>query len=780
MASELTLTRRAFVKVGGALFVGVSLPAVLSRGSTVEAAGTTLDPTQLTSWLEIHEDGRILARTGRTETGTSASAFYAQVIAEELDVPATSVTLVMGHTDETPDGGYSAGFLSGAGNLRKVAAYTRQALLGLAATQLGVPAATLTISNGVVSGAGKRVSYADLVRGQQLDLRIPVEGSQPRADPQAGIIWNGGPQDINLGGIRVTGDPPTKPIAQYSVVGQSHERPGIRDIVMGRPVYDGDITVPGMLHARMVRPATAGSTLVSVGRLDRATFPTADVVTSGNLVAVVSPNEWEAVQAAPAVAATTEWTSWSGLPGNDHVIQALRAARWIPSGTRGDSARTDAALAAAAKVISATYEQPYIRHAPIGAYVAIADVKADGSVTVRAQSSHPQAARAHIANTLGIPLAQVTIRWVEGPGQYGRTTYGGDGAMADAAILSKLLGKPVRVQWTFPEDMTWSTVSPAWYADVRAGLDAQGNLVAFESEWYSPHENDARMLGAMLAGLPTMKPGPGAPSITGFPKRNGAVSSVWLYDRALAYEQAFVMENLGNNPAGGGLRGNIMRTPWQRQQNVALEGIITEAAAAAASDPIEFRIRHTSNAACIGVLKAVADAHGWKARPSPSPQAGRTGAKPVSGRGVGVISRSGAPWAAVAEVEVTPSTGVVRLTALTVGVDVGKVINPRHLRSNIEGGAVMGVGEALFEEVTFDTGKVTSTNWNRYRIPRMGDIPEIKTVFMSRNDRGIFGGGEAANAVPPPAIMAAFFDATGVMPRRIPLTPAYVKSLLNA
>ena len=134
----------------------------------------------------------------------------------------------------------------------------------------------------------------------------------------------------------------------------------------------------------------------------------------------------------------------------------------------------------------------------------------------------------------------------------------------------------------------------------------------------------------------------------------------------------------------------------------------------------------------------------------------------------------------MAEVEVTPSTGVVRLTALTVGVDVGKVINPRHLRSNIEGGAVMGVGEALFEEVTFDTSKVTSTNWNRYRIPRMGDIPEIKTVFMSRNDRGLFGGGEAANAVPPPAIMAAFFDATGVMPRRIPLTPAYVKSLLNA
>lgn len=182
----------------------------------------------------------------------------------------------------------------------------------------------------------------------------------------------------------------------------------------------------------------------------------------------------------------------------------------------------------------------------------------------------------------------------------------------------------------------------------------------------------------------------------------------------------------------------------------------------------------------MGVLNAVAEAHGWKSRPSPNPNARRTGSTPVTGRGVGAIERSGGIWAAIADVEVTPSTGAVKLTALTVGVDVGKLMNPRHLRSMMQGGAVMGVGEALFEEVTFDTGKVTSDDWRKYRIPRMADIPEIKTVFTSRNDRGINGGGEAANASAPAAIMAAFFDATGVMPRRIPLTPAYVKSLLQA
>jgi nicotinate dehydrogenase subunit B len=761
-----TLTRRDFVKVGGALFVGMGLPGAFP-GSTAEAAETTLDPTRLASWLEIHEDGRIIARTGRTETGTSVSAFYAQMIAEELDVDPSSITMVMGHTDETPDGGYSAGFLMGGNNQKKVAAYTRQALLGLASTRLGVPVASLTVTKGVVSGEGKSVSYGELVKGQQLDLKIPVSGALARIDPKA-VTGIG-----NLVGITVTGNPPTKPIAQYSVVGTSHERPGIRDIVMGKPTYGGDFTVPGMLHARMVRPATLGSTLVTVGPLDKARFPNAEVVKKGNLVAVVSPNEWEAMQAAQAVAADTKWTPWSGLSGSTNLTSTLRARQWTPVGRRGDAAKADAGLAGAAKTISATYEQAYVRHAPIGAFVAIADVRPDGSVTLWSQTSQPQGARAQIAHTLGVPVEKVVVRWTQGPGQYGRTTNGGDGAMADAAIISQLLGKPVRVQWTIQEDLAWSSVSAGWFADVKAGLDAQGNLVAFRSDWYSPHENDARMIGAILAGAPPLTPQLAA--------AYSAIQTVWPYSKVPGVlEQAHFTANLGADAAGGGLRGNIMRTPSQRQQNYALEGIITEAAAAAGADPIEFRIRHTTNEAFIGIMNATAAAAEWKGRPSPNPGARRTGSTPVRGRGVGTIIRSNAPWVAIAEVEVVPSTGAVRVTQLAIGVDVGKVMNPRHLKSMLEGGAVMGLGEALFEEVTFDSSRVTSTDWTRYRIPKMLDVPEIKTVFTSRNDRGINSGGEAANSAAPIAVVAAFFDATGVMPRRLPLTPAYVKSLLSA
>ncbi len=762
-----SLTRRTFVKVGGALVVSASLPARESAaGAAAETASRTLDASKLASWLELHADGTIVARTGKTETGTASSAFYAQAVAEELDVDPAKVSIIGGHTDETPDGGFSAGFLGGVNNLKKVASYTRQALLGLAAERLGAPVASLKVASGVVTGGGKSVSYADLVKGQQLSLTIPVTGRLARVDPKDPIGIT------DLMGLTVTGNPPLKPTEQYAVVGGNHPRPSIEDIVRGKAVYSGDVKVPGMLHARMIRPATLGSTLVELGKLDKAKFPTAEVVAQKNLVAVVSPNEWEAVSAARAVSALTKWTEWSGLPGSANLTAALRSAKWEDVGRRGDLAKAEAGLAKAARTVAATYEQPYVRHAPMGAFVATADVKADG-ITIWSQSSQSQGARAHIAHIMGVPVEQVVIRWAQGPGQYGRTTFGGDGAMADAAILSKLVGKPVRVQWTLSEDLAWSSTSPGWVADVKIGLDAQGNMAAFKSDWYAPHENDARMIGAVLAGTPTISP----KTKPLFP----AISTVWPYDKVPAVvESAFGTANLANESANGGLRGNIMRTPWQRQQNFALEAAVEEAAAAAKADPIDYRIRHTTDARLIEILKETAQAAGWKSRPSPSADARRTGTTPVRGRGVGVVIRSGAQWVGIAEIEVVPATGVVKVLSFTTGVDVGKVMNPRHLASNIQGGTVMGLGEALFEEVTFDQSKVTSTDWTKYRIPAMGDVPQVKTVFTSRDGRGINGGGEAANTVSANAVAAAFFDATGVQARRVPLTPAYVKSILKA
>jgi CO/xanthine dehydrogenase Mo-binding subunit len=691
------------------------------------------------------------------------SAYYAQAIAEELNVRPETISLLMGDTDKTPDGGYSAGFLSGMSNVRKVAAYTYQALRSMAAIHLGVPASGLTVVDGIVSGNGKSISYGQLVQGQQLDLKIPVTGKPAKADPTE---WVG---ITSLDGFTVAGEPPMTPVNQFRVIGTSYPVPSIPDKVTGKTRWSCDVTLPGMLHARMVRPATLGSTLISVGALDKTQFPTAEIIKTKNLVAVVSPNEWEAISAARSVAAATKWTEWSGLPGSDNLTKTLRAQEWgAPSQNKGNASDVTAALASASTKISATYEQPYVRHAPIGLFVAVADVRSDG-VTVWTHSAQSQGLRARIANTLGTPLERVVVRWLEHSGQYGRTTFGGDGAESDAAILSQLIGKPVRVQWTLQEDLAWSSVSPGWVSDIKGALDANGRLIAVHTAFYSPHMFDPRPLGALLAGKPcsTSKPG-------------GWVATEWPYDKIKnRLEEAYGMPNLAAESAFGGLRGNIMRTPGQRQQNFALEGLINEAAAAASADPIQFRMDHTTDKRLIDILSATAKAAEWKSRPSPNPGAHRTGSSPLTGRGVGIVVRQNAYWVGIAEVVVTPSTGALQVTKFTIGVDPGKVINPRQLDRCMKSGVVMGLSEALKEEVTFDKEKVTSTNWSRYKILTMEETPEIKVVQISRDDKGFGGGSEAANAVVPPAVAAALFDATGVCPHRIPLNPAYVTPLLK-
>lgn len=762
-SSTPMLTRRGFVKIGGALFVSIYVPGGLSA-----MAGETQPPaydTPIASWLEIRNDNSILVRTGRTETGTGMSAYYAQMIAEELRVRPESVSLILGDTDKTPDGGYSAGFLSGATNVRKVAAYTYQALLGLAATQLGVQALDLKVSDGIVSGGGESVSYGKLVEGQHLELKIPVTGTFPKVDPSnfAGVD--------GMDGLTVTGDPPMKAASDYKVIGTSYAVPSIPEKITGKTVWSCDVTLPGMLHARMVRPATFGSTLISVGEIDKQKFPTASVVKKGNLVAVVSPNEWEAISASRGVAATTKWTDWAGLPESENLTKALRAQEWgAPAESKGKADEVSAALAKAAKTISFSYEQPYVRHAPIGPFVAVADVRSDGSVTVWTHSAQSQGLRTRIAHTLSTPVEKVVVRWLDQSGQYGRTTLGGDGAEGDAVVLSQLTGKPVRVQWTMQEDMAWSTVSPGWVADIKAGTDADGRVTAIHLASYSPHQTDARLLGGILAG---------APSIT--PKAGGWIATEWPYDKIQTrLEQAFGMPNLGEESASHGLRGNIMRTPGQRQQNFVLEGLMNEAAAAAKADPIQFRLDHTTDERLVDILNATAKAAGWQPRHSPQAQVRKSGSAPMAGRGVCIMIRSNAYWVGIAEISLIPATGAIQVTKFTIGADCGKIINPRQLNLCMKSGVVMGLSEALKEEVTFDKGKVTSTNWSRYKILTMEETPEIKIVQISRDDKGFGGGSEAANAVVPPAVAAAFFDATGVQPRRIPLTPSFVTKLLKA
>ena len=768
-----TLTRRQFVKAGGALFVGFSVAGreLFESGVQAATAKNSLNASLSSSWFEIHADNTIVMRTGKVDFGQStAHTAYKQIVAEELSVPYEAITtVVMGDTDRTPDGGFSAGFLEyGGQNLRKAAAYTYQALLDLASTTLGVNKGQLTVKDGIITGGGKRLTYGELVRGQELKLTIPVEGEL-----------------TTMFGLTVAGNPPMKPTRDYTIIGRSFANTVTPGKVMGHEQWVTNVRLPNMLHGRVVHPRTLGSTLVAAGTLDKAEFPDAKVVVKGNLVGVVAPTEWEAVKAAQSLASTTTWTDWKGLPGHTQVHQWMREqADWTSTPVaKGDknSGAVLPALASAAKTLKASYELPYMKHAPIGPTIAVGDVRPDGTVFVHTHNQNPQALRNQIAMMLGAPVDNVVIRIYAGPGHYGRSNGGNAGAEDEAVILSQAVRQPVRVQWMRPEDLQWSTQSPAAYSDVRIGVDPQGVITAYEANHYMPAGQDDRLIGAIIAGLPT----PPAPAVNTNPIGStfNSIQDPWLYGRvANVAESGFGTFQIGQreSPLNVGLRDHSMRTPGQLQQNFPRELAMSEAAALAGLDPIDFRLKNTDDERLVGTLKAVREASGWQTRPSPNPKASAAGSAPLNGQGVSVMLRSGTYWACVCQVTVVPGTGKVTVDKYTIAVDPGIVVNPQQLKRQIEGGALMGLSHALYEEATFDESGVTSRDWRTYPVLTMADIPEIKVVILPHPEVGSYGGGsEAANALAISAIAAAFHDATGKVARRLPLKPAYVQSVFK-
>jgi CO/xanthine dehydrogenase Mo-binding subunit len=762
------LSRRGFLAGGGMLAVGLGL---LPHGAQA-AASNTLNPAALSSWIEIGADNTVLIRTGKSDFGQgSIYTAYRQIVAEELDLPFEAITrVVSADTDRTPDGGGTFGFLgdvngNGMPNLRKVAAYTREALLALAAQRLGVARDQLSVTDGVVSGGGKQIRYGELVKDQNLKLTIPVKG-----------------QISGFMGLAVDGNPPMKPVASYKVIGKSFKNSAIASKVTAKEMWVTNVKLPGMLHARMVHPATLGSTLVAVGAFDKTKFPNTKVVVKGNLVGVIAPDEWEAIQASRQVAATTKWSEWKGLPGQANLFRHLREeADWNTAAVnKGAANKGDvaSAMTAAVKKLSASYELPYMKHAPIGPAMALADVRGDGSVTVHTHTQNAQQLRGQIARILGIASDKVIIRTYAGAGHYGRSNGGNAGGEDEAVILSKELDRPVRVQWMRADDMQWSTQSPAGYSDIQIGLDASGKIVGYRANHYMPAMQDDRLIGAVLAGLPT-QPAPGTKDT---PPSGNTLYDDWVYDEILNLdERGHGTWQVGQvaSPLAAGLRDHSMRTPGQYQQNFPREAAMSEAAALAGADAIQFRIDHAKEERLKSVLARLRAESGWETRSSPNPRAA-SGDK-MRGQGVSVMLRSGTYWACACQIAITPATGALAVEKVTVVVEPGIVINPEQLKRQVEGGTLMGVSEALYEDVAFDQSGVTARDWQSYPILKMADMPEVKVVLVHRPEVGSYGGGsEAANALASPAIAAAVHDATGKPARRLPLRPAAIKELLSA
>src|ERR1700751_742816 len=350
-----TLSRRGFIKAGGILVVGFSFvrPEFLKGDSAKPTTcKNSLDPTLPGPWIEIPPDNPILIRTGKSDFGQGSTfTAYRQIVAEELSAPFEAITTVIsGDTDRTPDGSGAFDFLGhGTPNIRKAAAYTYQALLDLASEKLGVPKDKLSVKDGIVSGGGKSISYGDLVKNQQLKLTIPVKGDL-----------------TSIGGLDIEGNPPMKPVSEYTIIGKSFKNSVTSSKVAAKETWATDVRLPGMLHARVVHPKTLGSTLVSGGALDKTKFPNSQVIGKGTLVGVVAPTEWEGIQAAEQVAGATKWTDWKGLPGNAKLYQHLREeSDWTSTPVaKGDGNKGDVgkALAAARKKHSATYQLSYMKH----------------------------------------------------------------------------------------------------------------------------------------------------------------------------------------------------------------------------------------------------------------------------------------------------------------------------------------------------------------------------------------------------------------------------------
>ena len=439
-------------------------------------------------------------------------------------------------------------------------------------------------------------------------------------------------------------------------------------------------------------------------------------------------------------------------------------------------------MKASPKKLEATYRLPYWKHAPIGPTLAVADYKADGSVTVHTHTQNAQALRGQIAMMLGTSLNKVVVKTYSGAGHYGRSNGGNAGAEDEAVILSRELGKPVRVQWMRNDEMQWSTQSPIAFSDVRIGLDANGKIAAYEIDHFMPAFQDDRMIGAVIAGLPTMD----APSEKGrvLNSISNGPSDQWLYDTvANLTERAHGTYQIGqkSSPMAIGLRDHSMRTPGQFQQNFPREMAMSEAAALAGADPLQFRIDHAKDERLITVLKRLKEESVWEARPTPAPKATGIGAGVMRGHGVSAMLRSGTYWGCACEVSVTLATGAVKVDKYTVVVDPGIVVNPEQLKRQVEGGAMMGLSIALHEEVPFNESGITAQDWLSYPILTMAEIPEFKVVLLNNPEVGTMGqGSEAANALGASAIASAVFDATGKPMRQIPLRPAYVKQMLDA
>ncbi len=759
-------SRRDFLKNSAALIVSFSIagPSGIAQVLGGPAAGSP-PLNQLDSWVAIAADGSVTAYSGKEELGQGISVAQAQLVAEELCVPFHRVKLIYCDTALTPDQAHTSGSQShptnfNHGNLAQAGATARETLLRLASERLGVPADQLTAADGAIGvkdNSAKSIGYGELIAGKKFNLTLDAKAK--RKDPR-----------------------------EWTVLGKPVQRPDLPAVVTGQFEFVHNVRVPGMLHGRVVRPPTVGANVISVDETSVLDLPgVVKVIVKKNFVGVVAAKPWQALQAANQLKVT--WTPGTGLPNQSDFPEHLRNQKATRDTLLVDSKDVDQRFSEAVTVLKATYYHPYQMHGSVGSSCAVADVQGD-KATLWSPTQAVWYQRSSAAMVLGLKPENVHVIFRRGSGCYGLN--GADTVTYDAALLSQAVGKPVRVQLTRKDEMAWENYGNAFLMDERAGVDAQGNIVAWEHESWSPSLGNrpgiaapGNVITGLLAGFQpepfnprTPAPPPaafnnnsnGVPSylagsVGGANKGTGTVKS----ERVLLHS---VVSPFWTGP---------LRSPARLQNTFAHECFMDELASHVKADPVEYRVRHLSDARLRDMVLEASKAASWDARPSPKAGVPQTGV--VKGRGMACVAyeRDNGYAAMVVEAEVDQDTGKVSVKRIVVSNDCGPISNPDGLRNQLEGGALQGMSRALGEEVTWDAGKVTSFDWRTYHSLPLGfDVPKIETVLVNRPDEEATGAGETSITIIAAAIGNAIFDATGARIRQSPFTPERVKAALAA
>ena len=688
--------RRRFLQLAGGgvvvALVGLGARFALKRDREFDY------PEDLNAYLRIGRDGRVTVFSGKIEMGQGVMTSLAQMLAEELGVSVASVDMVMGDTRECPPDAGTFGSLTTrvfGPALREAGAKARSALLGLAAKRLGAPRTALAVDDGVVSVRGapsRRVTYADLAGGAKIlrvvDRRVALRAAK-----------------------------------DFTVIGRSVARLDGPAKVTGVAKYAGDLRLPGMLYARLLRPPMHGAMLVRIDTAAAERVPGARIVQHQGLIAALHADPQGAETAVQAI--RSSWSEPATTVDSESIFDHLVAVGGEPNeiAKHGD---VEAARARAPHLLKSVFHKGYVAHAPMEPHTALAEIK-DGRATIWASTQTPFPTRDRVAKMLGMRRDAVRVITPFVGGGFGGKSAGQQ--VLEAARLAQLTRRPVMVEWTRDEEFFYDTFDPAAVVEVASAADPSGRIALW----------DYAVFGAGARGA--------APIYASPDMRIVAASS---------------------GPEIHPFAVGPWRAPGANMNVWARESQIDRMAAALGQDPLEFRLRNVAEPRLRRALEAVGTAFGWQSGPAPSRR----------GQGIACSIDAGTCVATAAAVRVDAATGRVTVDRIVCAQDMGIVVNPEGAKMQIEGGLTMGLGYTLAEELHFRGGDILDRNFGTYQIPRFSWVPRIEAILLENDALAPQGGGEPAITTTGAVIANAVFDATGVRFYRLPMTPVRVMDAL--